>query len=1320
LGGIVQNLRQNLKVLPLPQKQELSTLQDVFSWCAQTYSKNIALEFEKKRLTYGELKIHVVHFANYLRSRGVKRGDFVVLYMPRGIDMFIGLLGIIEAGAVYVPMDPHAPIDRVTYVYKDCQAKFIVTDSTLMKPDFSVACIYFDQIREGLSKVPYLSRESDSSCTGDDLAYVIYTSGSTGQPKGVMIRQHSIVHFIYSESSILELRSNDVILQGFSLSFDMSLEEIWTAFFAGSKLIIASHELMTSGPDLAPLLSDMGITVWHCVPTLLAMQQMDIPSLRLLNLGGEACPSHLVDRWSRKGRRLINTYGPTETTVTATYAELQLNKPITIGKGLPGYETYVLDEQLMPVEHGKEGELCIGGPGLAAGYINRADLTAEKFILAPFSREDGSALSIYRTGDLVRLNSEDDIEFLGRFDTQIKIRGFRVELSEIESVLMQVSCVQTAIVALLKDNSGFDALIAFVILTEDKGFQEAHAWQQLRTKLPPYMIPSLLEVVEDLPRLPSGKVDRKKLQFPKRVHHVHKTLKEPGTPMEKKIHQVWTELFSPIPVSIEDDFFLDLGGHSLRAALMISKLRKEQGLSSVSIQAVYKHRSIATLAAFLEEKEKEYEGKEPIGTKFKPVPQLRYLSCVTAQALSLVFIFSFLAFQWFLPYIAYFINIERGHSLLSSFGISIAISMLVLPLSFLLSIATKWIVIGRYKEGDYPLWGSYYFRWWFVRRVSALVPYGMFRGTPLLNLYFRMLGSKIGKNVFLNTESCDTWDLLSIGDASTLSQGVTFSCSSIEGGLLKLRKIRIGENCFVGDGAVLGMSTVMEEGSQLEDLSLLSNNKTIPTREVWSGSPARQISSVDSVPARDSNRMPMLLSFLQVVLTLTLSLFSIVPLLPGLVFMLTYHDSITAWVFVKYAPLLASSYIVFTCLMIAALKWLILGRVKPGMIPLASFNYLRFWFVTHLMDMSLASVRPIYATLYLAPWFRMLGVKLGKRAEVSTASGVPLDLLSIADESFVADGVTLGVPRIANGYLELKETTIGTRTFLGNSALIPGGTHLADNMLIGCLSVPPRSSEQRSQSFASWFGSPAIYLPQRQMFNEFDDKTTFYPSRKLYALRLFIEGIRIILPATLSTLFSIFVLASFFKIYTSDLSTFQKIACLPFLYCALGFAAILTTAALKYLLMGTYTPTVQPLWSHFVWRSELVTTLYENFPVPFFMDHLRGTPFLNMCLRLMGSKVGKRVYTDTTDMTEHDMIEIGDDVALNDNCGLQTHLFEERIMKVSRIKVEERCTVGALAIVLYDAVMEHDSQLGDLSMLMKGETLPASTEWEGLPAQRVS
>lgn len=1296
------------------------TIQELFSSIVEAYGDRKALEFDGQVLTYRELKIRSEHFAQYLRSQGVCRGDFVVLFMPRGIEMFIGMLGILEAGAVYVPVDPQSPFDRLSYVYQDCKAKFIVSSTSLLKENDTLSCIFFDLITDAISApIAVIPSKNDIVVEPDDLAYVIYTSGSTGRPKGVMIRHHSLCNFIRAESALLQVNERDIVLQGFSLSFDMSLEEIWTSFFAGAKLVIASQEMMHSGPDLAQELIRLGITVWHCVPTLLALQKDQIPSLRLINAGGEACPAHLVDRWVVGGRRMVNTYGPTETTVSATLAELSPGKAITIGRALPNYEIFVVDENLKEVQQGKEGELCIAGPGLAAGYLNQPELTKEKFTEAAFCRADGSKIFFYRTGDLALINEKYEIEFLGRIDSQIKIRGFRVELTEIESVIMESPAVQAASVALLKDQHGFDALIAFLQLNPAEQYQEASIWHVLRSKLPSYMIPNMIDVVLDFPRLPSGKVDRKKLKFPEKTYSIQKALKEPSTPMQAKIHQVWTSIFAPVPVSIEDDFFLDLGGHSLKAALMVSNLRKEQKISAVSIQDVYTNRTIESLAVCLEKKEADAKNQTTRKVEFNEVSKLSYVLCSIAQAFGVFLIFGIFAIQWLLPFVSYSISLNHGVS--HNFSILIAVSLyaMVLPMTILMSIVAKWTVIGTYKEGDYPLWGLYYFRWWFVRRIQGLVPVSFLRGTPLMSIYLRLLGAKIGKDTHINNDRLDTFDLLTIGDGAYLSHESTVTCNSVENGILRLRAVKIGDRCHVGSGSIVGLGANMATGAQLGDLSLLSNYKTIPAWELWSGSPAVPKAKVQKTPNVHSNRMPFSLAALQSILVFLLPFFTIAPVMPGLIWLLkTYEQTDLETEILLFSPLLAFSYLFLSCLIIVTLKWLIVGKVKEGRIWLGSLAYVRYWFAEQLMQISLDFLRPIYATLFLSPWFRMLGVKVGKRSEVSFASAIPWDLLTISEECFVADGVTLGVPRVADGFVELKKTHLGKRTFLGNSAMVPGGTHLGDNMLIGCLSVPPLKKEQLTQSFSSWFGSPAIFLPQRQIVDRFSEKRTYQPTKRLYLLRLAIESIRVLLPYTCLIMLSSLLLYAIYQIH-EERPVWYILAAMPFLYCGFAAAVIGMTVFIKRMVIGTYEPIVRPLWSHFVWRSELVTCLYENFAVSFVLEHLRGTPYINAVLRLLGCKIGKRVYNDTTDITEFDVIQIGDDVALNDYCGLQTHLFEERVMKVSKVTIGDRCTVGSQAIVLYDAVMESGSQLGDLSMLMKGETLPSQTEWEGLPAQHV-
>jgi non-ribosomal peptide synthetase-like protein len=369
------------------------------------------------------------------------------------------------------------------------------------------------------------------------------------------------------------------------------------------------------------------------------------------------------------------------------------------------------------------------------------------------------------------------------------------------------------------------------------------------------------------------------------------------------------------------------------------------------------------------------------------------------------------------------------------------------------------------------------------------------------------------------------------------------------------------------------------------------------------------------------------------------------------------------------------------------------------------------------MDISLDIMGPLYATLYLNPWYRALGAKMGRKAEISTACAASPDLLEIGAESFIADAVLLGVPEVNAGRLSLRPTRIGARTFVGNSALIPAGSSLGDRTLIGVLSTPPLEHPGAQEPDTTWLGSPALRLPRRAASQEFPEETTFKPSRKLILQRLLIEGLRIMLPL------AIFVALTSLLITTTVelepyLFTYQQILLFPVLYFLTGLAAVLITILLKWLLVGRYRPSTWPLWCTFVWRSELVNSLHESLAGAYLMDMLTGTPLLCWYFRLLGMKVGKRVYLDTAEFTEFDLVRLGDDAVLNVEATIQTHLFEDRVMKMSRVDIGPRCSVGACSVVLYDTHMEQDSVLEELSLLMKGESLPAATRWHGSPARR--
>jgi len=397
----------------------------------------------------------------------------------------------------------------------------------------------------------------------------------------------------------------------------------------------------------------------------------------------------------------------------------------------------------------------------------------------------------------------------------------------------------------------------------------------------------------------------------------------------------------------------------------------------------------------------------------------------------------------------------------------------------------------------------------------------------------------------------------------------------------------------------------------------------------------------------------------------------------------------------------------------SGLRKIALPRLETGTYAVHGSTYYRKWFAAQILETSLQTLHGLFATIYAPTWFRMLGAKVGKNTEISTATGVIPEMLTLGEESFIADAVMLGDEEIKGGWMSLKATKIGNRSFVGNSAYIADGTVLPDNVLIGVQSKTPDNREMYDGQ--TWFGSPALLLPAREAAEKYPDHLTFKPSIKRRLMRGFIEGLRIVLPAALAIGVGYMIVLDVIDVI-NNYNIETGLVALTLAGLLYGVGCFLIVALLKWILIGRYQPRSAPMWTMFVWLSEGITSLYESVAIPNFLNYLRGTPMLPFFLRILGVRIGKDVYMDTADITEFDCVSIGDRAEFNSFSGPQTHLFEDRIMKIGQVNVGHDVVVNARSIILYNANVSNHAVLGPLTLVMKGENIPAKSAWIGSPA----
>jgi amino acid adenylation domain-containing protein len=604
------------EVLQLQDRQQHSAksypqtrcLHQLFEERVEQEPDRVALVFKNQQLTYGELNDRSNQLAYHLQSLNVGPETLVGISLERSLELIIGLLGILKAGGAYVPLDPTYPQERLDYMLEDSQVAVLVTKADLAASfggySGSVVCI------DAMSEKSDSQTNPVSLVTPDNLIYTIYTSGSTGKPKGVLVTHANVGRLFAATQNWYHFDDRDVWTMFHSYAFDFSVWELWGALIYGGRLVIVPFEVSRSPQDFYELLARERVTVLNQTPSAfrpLSRVESELElSLRLVIFGGEALELQSLEPWfARYGDKvpqLVNMYGITETTVHVTYRPISrgdLTQGSAIGCPIPDLELYILDEDRKEVSIGETGEMYVGGAGVARGYLNRAELTTQRFIINPFNSQSGAVL--YRTGDLARYLANGDIEYLGRIDNQVKIRGFRIELGEIEAALTKSFSLQEAVVIVREDEPGDLRLVAYLVAETSISLDISELRDKLKQQLPDYMVPSAFVRLATIPLTPNGKIDRQALPLPDITSFgVSSKPIAAGNSTEEILREIWTDILRLERVGVEDNFF-DLGGNSLLGVRVIDRIEAQFGLK-ISVVKLYQYVNIRSMSRYLSER----------------------------------------------------------------------------------------------------------------------------------------------------------------------------------------------------------------------------------------------------------------------------------------------------------------------------------------------------------------------------------------------------------------------------------------------------------------------------------------------------------------------------------------------------------------------------------------------------------------------------------------------------------------------------------------------------------------------------------------------
>ncbi|WP_018603588.1 Pls/PosA family non-ribosomal peptide synthetase [Mycobacterium sp. 155] len=1260
---------------------EPRTLVDILYDTARRFPDAPALDDGSVQLTYAELITDVEDSVSWLAARGIGRGDRIGIRMPSGsYALYVAILATLAAGAAYVPVDADDPDERAQLVFGEANVVGVITEAGLVRGAGSS--------RGWRAAAPL----------GRDDAWIIFTSGSTGTPKGVAVTHRSAAAFVDAEARMF-LQDNligpgDRVLAGLSVAFDASCEEMWLAWRHGACLVPAPRSLVRSGMDLGPWLVSRDITVVSTVPTLAALWPAEaLEAVRLLIFGGEACPPELAQRLAVDGRELWNTYGPTEATVVACGAKLDGQSPVSIGLPLPGWDLAVVDAQGAQVSFGEVGELVIGGVGLAR-YLD-PEKDAEKYAAMPTL----GWTRAYRSGDLVRLE-KDGLYFQGRADDQVKVGGRRIELGEVDNALVNLPGVSGGAAAVRKTASGTPLLVGYVAST-DPDFDLAAARATLAEALPAALVPRLV-LLDELPTRTSGKVDRNALPWPPPGETEQETPDLGGT--LGWLAGLWRDVLGTAIEGPEADF-IALGGGSLSAAQLVAALR--QRYPQVTVADLYDHPRLGSLAGYLD----ELKPPPRVETRVvKPTPELTQAAQV---GLSLP-LATLTGVQW-VVWLALLNNIAAAAGIvpwaktLNWWWLLAGFLVFITPVGRMgIAVLFARMLLTGLEPGTYRRGGAVHLRVWIAERLADASGAENLAGAPWMVYYARALGNNVGKGVDLHSAPPVT-GMLKLGHRASVEPEVDLTGHWIDGDLFHVGPVSIGNDATIGarttllPGATVGKNADVAPGSAV--IGKVKNG------QFWRGSPAVKSGKARHPwPDHRPGRAPAWVAVYGVTSILLGSL-PLAALGVGLA-VIGWGVRGTASPHAAILPALAwtpvaalAALVVYATLTVIGVRLLSL-RLTEGYHPVRSRIGWQLWATERLMDAARNYLFPIYASLLTPWWLRLLGAKVGKDTEISTALFTP-KFTEVQDGAFLADDTMVASYELGGGWIHVAKATIGKRAFLGNSGITQPGRKVPDDGLVAVLSAAPHKAKAGS----SWLGSPPVRL--RRNPTAADALLTFHPSNRLKIMRGTVETCRII-PVIVT-----------FAIGVAVLGALQATAIrIGYLWTALASGVVLLAAGAvagaiaviaKWLVIGRIRAVEHPLWSSFVWRNEVSDTFVETVAAPWFARAASGTPVMNLWLRGLGASIGRGVWCETYWLPEADLVTLGTGATVNRGCVVQTHLFHDRIMRLDSVVLEDGATLGPHCVALPAARLGAGATVGPGSLVMRGDEVPPSTRWQGNP-----